>query len=63
MLFRSIAGLPGLSMPCGLSDGLPVGLQIIANSYEERMLFRVAAAFEGATEHHRLHPMTTDHAA
>ena len=53
----NIAGLPGLSMPCGLSEGLPVGLQIIANSYEERMLFRVAAAFEAATEHHRQHPM------
>ncbi len=43
---------------CGLSEGLPVGLQIIANSYQERTLFRVAAAFEAATEHHRLHPMT-----
>jgi aspartyl-tRNA(Asn)/glutamyl-tRNA(Gln) amidotransferase subunit A len=53
----NIAGLPGLSMPCGLSEGLPVGLQIIANSYQERMLFRVAAAFEGATEHHQQHPM------
>jgi aspartyl-tRNA(Asn)/glutamyl-tRNA(Gln) amidotransferase subunit A len=53
----NIAGLPGLSMPCGLSEGLPVGLQIIANSYQERTLFRVAAAFEGATEHHQRHPM------
>jgi aspartyl-tRNA(Asn)/glutamyl-tRNA(Gln) amidotransferase subunit A len=53
----NIAGLPGLSMPCGLSEGLPVGLQLIANSYQERMLFRVAAAFEGATEHHQQHPM------
>jgi aspartyl-tRNA(Asn)/glutamyl-tRNA(Gln) amidotransferase subunit A len=53
----NIAGLPGLSMPCGLSEGLPVGLQIIANSYQERTLFRVAAAFEGATEHHQLRPM------
>ena len=53
----NIAGLPGLSMPCGLSEGLPVGLQLIANSYQERTLFRVAAAFEGATEHHQRHPM------
>jgi len=53
----NIAGLPGLSMPCGLSEGLPVGLQIIANSYDERTLFRVAAAFESATEHHRQRPM------
>ena len=53
----NIAGLPGLSMPCGLSEGLPVGLQVIASSYAERMLFRVAAAFERATEHHQRHPM------
>jgi aspartyl-tRNA(Asn)/glutamyl-tRNA(Gln) amidotransferase subunit A len=53
----NIAGLPGLSMPCGLSEGLPVGLQVIANSYQERTLFRVAAAFERATEHHQLRPM------
>jgi len=53
----NIAGLPGLSMPCGLSEGLPVGLQLIAKSYQERMLFRVASAFEHATEHHQLHPM------
>jgi aspartyl-tRNA(Asn)/glutamyl-tRNA(Gln) amidotransferase subunit A len=44
-------------MPCGLSEGLPVGLQIIANSYQERTLFRVAAAYEGATAHHELRPM------
>jgi len=36
---------------------LPVGLQLIANSYQERTLFRVAAAFERATEHHQLRPM------
>ena len=53
----NIAGLPGLSMPCGLSEGLPVGLQLIANSYQERTLFRVAAAYERATEHHQLRPM------
>ena len=53
----NIAGLPGLSLPCGLSEGLPVGLQVIANSYQERTLFRVAAAFERATEHHQRHPM------
>ena len=45
----NIAGLPALSLPCGLSEGLPVGLQVIANAFDERMLFRVAAAYERAT--------------
>jgi aspartyl-tRNA(Asn)/glutamyl-tRNA(Gln) amidotransferase subunit A len=42
----NIAGLPGISVPCGTSDGLPVGLQFIAGSYQEATLFRVAAAYE-----------------
>jgi aspartyl-tRNA(Asn)/glutamyl-tRNA(Gln) amidotransferase subunit A len=52
----NIAGLPGLSMPCGLSEGLPVGLQVMTNSFQEATLFRVAAAYEGATKHHELRP-------
>ena len=52
----NIAGLPGISIPCGLSEGLPVGLQVIAKHYNEATLFRVAAAYERATEHHRARP-------
>jgi aspartyl-tRNA(Asn)/glutamyl-tRNA(Gln) amidotransferase subunit A len=52
----NISGLPGISVPCGLSEGLPVGLQVIANSYQERMMFRVAAAYERATPHHLARP-------
>jgi len=52
----NIAGLPGISIPCGRSDGLPVGLQVIAGYYREATLFRVAAAYERATEHHRARP-------
>ncbi len=52
----NISGLPGISVPCGFSDGLPVGLQIIANSYQERTMFRVAAAYERATPHHLARP-------
>ena len=52
----NISGLPGISVPCGLSEGLPVGLQVIANSYQERTMFRVAAAYEHATPHHLARP-------
>ncbi len=52
----NIAGLPGVSIPCGLSEGLPVGLQIMANSFQESTMFRVAAAYERATKHHELRP-------
>jgi aspartyl-tRNA(Asn)/glutamyl-tRNA(Gln) amidotransferase subunit A len=43
-----MAGLPGLSIPCGLSDGLPVGLQLIGPQFAENVLFRVGHALEGA---------------
>ena len=53
----NIAGLPGISIPCGLSqDGLPIGLQVMANSFQEATMFRVAAAFEAATKHHEARP-------
>jgi aspartyl-tRNA(Asn)/glutamyl-tRNA(Gln) amidotransferase subunit A len=52
----NIAGLPGISVPCGLSDGLPVGLQIMTNSFQEATLFRVAAAYERGTKHHQARP-------
>jgi aspartyl-tRNA(Asn)/glutamyl-tRNA(Gln) amidotransferase subunit A len=44
----NIAGLPGISIPCGLSDGLPVGLQLIGPQFGENMLFRVGHALEQA---------------
>jgi aspartyl-tRNA(Asn)/glutamyl-tRNA(Gln) amidotransferase subunit A len=42
----NMAGLPGLSIPCGLSDGLPVGLQLIGPQFAENALYRVAASLE-----------------
>jgi aspartyl-tRNA(Asn)/glutamyl-tRNA(Gln) amidotransferase subunit A len=42
----NMAGLPGLSLPCGLSEGLPVGLQLIGPQFSENALFRVAHALE-----------------
>ena len=43
-----LAGLPGLSIPCGLSDGLPVGLQLIGPQFGENALFRIGHALEQA---------------
>jgi aspartyl-tRNA(Asn)/glutamyl-tRNA(Gln) amidotransferase subunit A len=43
-----MAGLPGLSIPCGLSEGLPVGLQIVGRQFAENTLFRVGHALEKA---------------
>jgi aspartyl-tRNA(Asn)/glutamyl-tRNA(Gln) amidotransferase subunit A len=43
-----LAGLPGLSIPCGLSEGLPVGLQLIGAQFAENTLFRVGHALETA---------------
>jgi aspartyl-tRNA(Asn)/glutamyl-tRNA(Gln) amidotransferase subunit A len=42
----NMAGLPGLSIPCGLSEGLPVGLQLIGSQFSENTLFRVGHALE-----------------
>jgi aspartyl-tRNA(Asn)/glutamyl-tRNA(Gln) amidotransferase subunit A len=43
-----MAGLPGLSIPCGLSAGLPVGLQLVGPQFGENMLFKVGHALERA---------------
>ncbi len=45
----NMAGLPGISIPCGLSAGLPVGLQLIGPAWSEVRLFALARAFEGIT--------------
>jgi aspartyl-tRNA(Asn)/glutamyl-tRNA(Gln) amidotransferase subunit A len=43
-----LAGLPGLSIPCGLSEGLPVGFQLIGPQFSENLLFRAGHALERA---------------
>ncbi len=45
----SMAGLPAISIPCGMVGGMPVGLQIIGRPFEEEVVLRVARAFEEAT--------------
>jgi aspartyl-tRNA(Asn)/glutamyl-tRNA(Gln) amidotransferase subunit A len=44
----NMAGLPGLSIPCGLSQGLPVGFQLIGRQFSENLLFRAGHALERA---------------
>jgi aspartyl-tRNA(Asn)/glutamyl-tRNA(Gln) amidotransferase subunit A len=52
----SLAGVPAISVPCGLADGLPVGLQIIGKPFDERTVLRAAHAFESQTGFHDLRP-------
>jgi aspartyl-tRNA(Asn)/glutamyl-tRNA(Gln) amidotransferase subunit A len=44
----NLAGLPGISLPCGLAEGLPAGLQLLAPPLDEALLLRVADAYERA---------------
>jgi aspartyl-tRNA(Asn)/glutamyl-tRNA(Gln) amidotransferase subunit A len=50
------AEVPALSLPCGLSEGLPVGLQLAAARWQEATLFRAGHAYQRATDWHRARP-------
>jgi aspartyl-tRNA(Asn)/glutamyl-tRNA(Gln) amidotransferase subunit A len=54
----NIAGLPGISVPCGLADGKPVGLQVIGRTFDEPTVLRVADAYERAAGVAELRPPT-----
>ena len=52
----NIAGLPAISVPCGFSDGLPVGMQLIGPHLSEERLLNTAYGYEQATEWHKAKP-------
>ncbi|MGH8245126.1 MAG: amidase family protein, partial [Gammaproteobacteria bacterium] len=43
-----ISGHPAMSVPCGLRDGLPVGMMLVGRYFDEATIYRTAHAFEGA---------------
>jgi aspartyl-tRNA(Asn)/glutamyl-tRNA(Gln) amidotransferase subunit A len=59
----NLAGIPGVSVPCGFSEGLPVGLQILGKHFDEATLLGVAHAYQGATDWHKKQPDETVQAA
>lgn len=52
----TLAGLPGISIPCGFGDGLPIGLQIITPQLREDIAINIARLFEFNTDYHLQHP-------
>ncbi len=48
----NLAGLPGMSIPCGFADGLPVGLQIVGRHFDEARMLNVAHQYQQATDWH-----------
>ena len=53
----NLAGLPGMSVPCGFAGGLPVGLQLIGNYFAEAQLLNVAHRYQQATDWHQRRPL------
>jgi aspartyl-tRNA(Asn)/glutamyl-tRNA(Gln) amidotransferase subunit A len=55
----NLAGIPAISIPCGFSKGLPIGLHIIGRGFDEETVLRVAYAYEQNTDHHTKGPGVT----
>ena len=52
----NLAGVPSISVPCGLADGMPVGLQIIGKHFDENTIIKAAYSFEQNTDHNKARP-------
>ncbi len=52
----NLAGVPSISVPCGFTDGLPIGLQVIGKPFDEVSILQAAYAFEQNTDHHTKRP-------
>jgi aspartyl-tRNA(Asn)/glutamyl-tRNA(Gln) amidotransferase subunit A len=52
----NLAGLPGMSLPAGLLNGLPIGMQLIGNYFDEQRMLNVAHQFQQVTDWHTLAP-------
>jgi aspartyl-tRNA(Asn)/glutamyl-tRNA(Gln) amidotransferase subunit A len=52
----NLAGLPGMSIPAGFSNGLPVGLQIIGNYFDEARMLGVGHQYQQTTDWHKRMP-------
>ena len=52
----NLAGLPALSIPCGLANGLPIGLQLVGRPFSENLLLKIGAEFQKQTDWHRRQP-------
>jgi aspartyl-tRNA(Asn)/glutamyl-tRNA(Gln) amidotransferase subunit A len=56
-LSANLAGIPGISVPCGFSkNNLPIGLQIMGSHFSEELLLKIAYNFEQATTFHEKKP-------
>ncbi|HBQ85540.1 MAG TPA: Asp-tRNA(Asn)/Glu-tRNA(Gln) amidotransferase GatCAB subunit A, partial [Syntrophomonas sp.] len=52
----NMAGLPGISIPCGFHAGLPLGMQIIGRAFDEGTIIQAAHAFEQQNDYHTVRP-------
>ncbi len=55
-LAQPLAGVPAICIPAGFSDGLPIGMQVMARAFEEEKMLRVAYCYEQTTEWHKRKP-------